>query len=50
MNFDIAAVAAIKKWMSFQLAASDRYLSNPLPGHKTNDILFTTGLRFVFAK
>ena len=50
MNFDIAAVAAIKKWMSFQLSASDRYLSNPLPGRKTNDILFTTGLRFTFAK
>jgi putative salt-induced outer membrane protein len=50
MNFDISAVASIKKWMSFQLSASDRYLSNPLPGRKTNDILFTTGLRFTFAK
>lgn len=50
LNFDIAAVASIKKWMSFQISASDRYLSNPLVGHKTNDILFTTGLRFVFAK
>ncbi len=50
MNFDISAVAAIKKWMSFQVSASDRYLSDPLPGLKTNDILFTTGLRFTFAK
>jgi putative salt-induced outer membrane protein len=50
MNFDISAAAAIKKWMSFQLSASDRYLSDPLPGHKDNDILFTTGLRFIFAK
>ena len=50
MNFDISAAAAIKKWMSFQISASDRYLSNPLPGRKTNDILFTTGLRFNFAK
>jgi putative salt-induced outer membrane protein YdiY len=50
MNFDISAVAAIKKWMSFQVSASDRYLSNPLPGRKDNDILFTTGLRFTFAK
>lgn len=50
MNFDISAVAAIKKWMSFQISASDRYLSNPLPGRKDNDILFTTGLRFTFAK
>jgi putative salt-induced outer membrane protein len=50
MNFDISAVAAIKKWMSFHLSASDRYLSDPLPGFKDNDILFTTGLRFIFAK
>jgi putative salt-induced outer membrane protein YdiY len=50
LNFDISAVASIKKWMAFQISASDRYLSNPLVGHKTNDILFTTGLRFVFAK
>ena len=50
MNFDISAVAAIKKWMSFQITASDRYLSDPLPGRKDNDVLFTTGLRFTFAK
>lgn len=50
LNFDIAAVAAIKKWMAFHISASDRYLSDPLPGRKTNDILFTTGLRFTFAK
>ena len=50
MNFDISAAAAIKKWMSFQISASDRYLSDPLPGRKDNDILFTTGLHFVFAK
>jgi putative salt-induced outer membrane protein len=50
MNFDISAAASIKKWMSFQISASDRYLSDPLPGLKTNDILFTTGLHFIFAK
>lgn len=50
MNFDISAAAAIRKWMSLQIAASDRYLSDPLPGRKDNDILFTTGLRFTFAK
>jgi putative salt-induced outer membrane protein YdiY len=50
MNFDISAVAAIKKWMSFHLSASDRYITDPLPGFKDNDILFTTGLRFTFAK
>ncbi len=50
INFDISGAAAIKKWMAFQISASDRYLSDPLPGRKTNDILFTTGLHFVFAK
>jgi putative salt-induced outer membrane protein YdiY len=50
INFDISAAAAIKKWMAFQISASDRYLSDPLPGRKTNDILFTTGLHFTFAK
>jgi len=50
MNFDISAAASIKKWMAFQISASDRYLSDPLPGRKTNDILFTTGLHFIFAK
>ena len=34
MNFDISAAAAIKKWMSFQISASDRYLSDPLAGRK----------------
>jgi putative salt-induced outer membrane protein len=50
VNFDISAAAAIKKWMAFQISASDRYLSDPIPGRKTNDILFTTGLHFIFAK
>ena len=50
VNLDITAATAIRKWMSFQVTASDRYLSDPLPGLKTNDILFTTGLRFTFAK
>jgi putative salt-induced outer membrane protein YdiY len=50
MNFDTSAVAAIAKWMSWQITVSDRYLSNPLAGRKSNDILFTTGLRLTFAK
>jgi putative salt-induced outer membrane protein YdiY len=50
VNFDVSGAAAIKKWMAFQISASDRYLSDPIAGRKTNDILFTTGLHFVFAK
>lgn len=50
MNFDISLLAAMKKWLSFQISASDRYLSDPVPGRKDNDILLTTGLRLTFAK
>jgi hypothetical protein len=31
------------------LSVSDRYLSDPVPGLKKNDVLFTTGLRLSFA-
>lgn len=50
LNFDAGLVTAINKWLSWQLTFSDRYLSNPLPGKQSNDILFTTGLRITFAQ
>jgi putative salt-induced outer membrane protein YdiY len=50
INFDTSAITVLRKWLSWQLTISDRYLSNPLPGKKTNDILLTTGLRLTFAK
>lgn len=50
MNFDTSAVTAVRKWVSWQLTISDRFLSNPVPGRKKNDILFSTGLRVTFAK
>ena len=49
-NFDLSAATAIRKWLSWQLTFSDRYLSNPVAGRKKNDTLFTTGLRLTFAK
>ncbi len=49
-NFDISAVTAIRKWFSWQFTVSDRYLSNPVPGHKKNDAIFSTGLRVSFGK
>ncbi|MBM3759245.1 MAG: DUF481 domain-containing protein [Acidobacteria bacterium] len=48
LNTDVAFAAAIKKWLSYQVTASNRYLSNPLPGRKTNDLVITTGVRLVF--
>ena len=50
INFDLSAVTAIKKWFGWQFTVSDRFLSNPLPGRKENDVLFSTGLRVSFAK
>jgi putative salt-induced outer membrane protein YdiY len=50
MNFDMSLVTAVRKWFSWQFTVSDRYLSNPVPGRKSNDVLFSTGLRLTFAK
>ena len=49
-NFDVSAATAIRKWLSWQVSMSDRYLSNPVAGRKKNDVLFSTGLRLTFAK
>jgi putative salt-induced outer membrane protein YdiY len=50
INFDLGAVTTLKKWLSWQLTVSDRYLSNPLPDRKQNDVLFTTGIRVNFSR
>lgn len=50
MNFDLGLVTAIRRWLSWQVSASDRYISNPVIGAKTNDVLLTTGIRITFAK
>jgi small nuclear ribonucleoprotein (snRNP)-like protein len=44
VNFDLGVATKIKKWLSWNLALSDHYLSNPVPGRKPNDWLYTTGL------
>lgn len=50
VNFDISAVTAIRKWFSWQVTISDRFLSNPVPGRKKNDTLYSTGVRVSFGK
>jgi putative salt-induced outer membrane protein YdiY len=50
INFDLSAVTTLKKWLSWQVTTSDRYLSNPVTGRQKNDILLTTGLRISFAR
>lgn len=46
--FDMGTTTKISKWLGWQTAVSDRYLSNPIPGTKSNDIILTTGLNFAF--
>ena len=50
VNFDIGLSTKILKWLSWSASLSDRYLSNPAPGRKTNDFLYTTGLGITFSK
>ena len=50
LNFDSGIVTQLSRWLSWQVSLSDRYLTNPVAGKKTNDILLTTGLRVTFDK
>jgi hypothetical protein len=50
MNFDLGANTRLLKWLTWNLGFSDRYLSNPVPGRKTDDILYTTGIGISFAR
>jgi hypothetical protein len=49
-QFDATAATKLKTWLSWQITVNDRYLSNPLPGLKSNDELLSTGLRLAFGK
>lgn len=49
-QFDTTAATKMKNWLSWQATFSDRFLSNPLPGFKKNDLLLSTGFRFTFGK
>jgi small nuclear ribonucleoprotein (snRNP)-like protein len=50
VNLDVGVATKVKKWLSWNLALSDRYLSNPVPGRKPTDWLYTTGLGITFAR
>jgi len=50
LQFDATASTKLKAWLGWQITYSDRYLSNPLPGLKKNDMLLSTGLRLTFGK
>jgi hypothetical protein len=50
LNFDVNVVTQLTKWLNWNVSLSDRNLSNPAPGRKRNDLLYTTGLGFTFAR
>ena len=48
--FDAGWTTQIKKWLGWQIAFGDRYISNPpILGTKSNDLVLSTGLKFSFA-
>jgi putative salt-induced outer membrane protein len=49
-NFDASAVTLLNTWLGWTVAFSDRYISNPVVGTKSNDILLSTGLRVTFGR
>jgi hypothetical protein len=49
-QFDATAATKLKGWLSWQVTYSDRFLSDPLPGFKTNDLILSTGVRLTFGK
>jgi putative salt-induced outer membrane protein YdiY/small nuclear ribonucleoprotein (snRNP)-like protein len=48
-TFNLGTVTKISKWLGWQNAFGDIYVTNPPAGAKQNDILLTTGLNFSFA-
>ena len=49
-TFNFGTVTKISKWLGWQNQFGDIYVSNPPIGAKKNDVLFTTGLNFSFAR
>jgi len=50
MSFDASADTKLRKWLAWQVAISDHYVSNPLPGRLKNDLIITTGVNLLLAK
>lgn len=48
-TFNFGTVTKISKWLGWQNAFGNIYVTNPPAGAKQNDILLTTGLNFSFA-
>jgi putative salt-induced outer membrane protein YdiY len=49
-TFNSHSVTNIAKWLSWQLAFDDIYVSDPPAGTQKNDVILSTGLRLSFGK
>jgi putative salt-induced outer membrane protein len=49
-TFNFGTVTKISKWLGWQNAFGDIYVTNPPPGTRQNDVLLTTGLNFSFKR
>jgi len=47
-TFDATAVTRLSRSLGWQVTVSNRYVSDPIPGIKKNDLLLTTGIRVSF--
>jgi len=47
-TLDSSLNVKLMRWLSWNITASDRYISNPPVGGKNNDLLLTTGFGFTF--
>lgn len=50
VNFDLGAATKISKWLTWNVALSDRYVNRPAFGRKTNDFIYSTGIGVTFAR
>jgi putative salt-induced outer membrane protein len=50
VNFNIGTVTKVAKWLSWQVTASDAYITDPAPGRKTNDLTISSGIRLTFTQ
>jgi hypothetical protein len=48
-NGDFGANTKLTRWLTWNIAISDRYLSNPVPGRQKHDFLYTTGIGVEFS-
>ena len=49
-TFDSSITTKLSNWLNWQVSFQDRYVSNPIPGIKNNDLLLTTGIRITYGK